>query len=223
MSPTSIPPALTTMPLARLTLLKSAAYLNDSATTYDEEYALALTQATALISRACSRALELADYEEQLVKGGGTTRLYFPEWPVLVDEDHELLVQVWDGSTWATIDDAHYLLTYLRYLDYPVLGTEGAAAYGAWPCSTRENIALTYSAGYDTTDGDTLDIDEEFGVPADLEAACAMLAAHLWRQKGSAGVASEAFGPRSISYRVDGQEIPDEVMCMLAPYMRVSF
>jgi hypothetical protein len=208
------------MALARLTLLESAAFLND--VTNAAIYKVLLTAATKAINRHCNREFEKATYTSELYYGNGEQRLYLREYPVIT---LGLSVKIWDGyDSYDAVTATHYEPLEGRYIQYPKLGQESSAVYARWPLGRP--IQVTYDAGYDTAataaPWDTCALTTAFAAPADLEYACAALAALMWRRKAVSGIASESMGPRSISYADMQEEIPPEIVELLKPYRRID-
>lgn len=211
------------MALARLSLLKSDAFLGISDTNSDNVLKALLAAATAAASSFTSRALESASYTDQLHQGTGTAYLWTREWPVST----LTAVKIWDGTAYTAESSTYYELLDSRYIHYPKLTQQDNASYSAFPCG-RDTVALTYTAGYVVTNWDTEAITTDFsdsgGVPQDLEYAIAALAAYQYRRKGSTGIQSESYGPASVSYADQGDisrtGIPNEIKAMLLPYIR---
>jgi hypothetical protein len=208
------------MALARLLLLESAAFLNDA--TGAALYKVLLAAATKTINRHCNRELEKATYTDELYYGNGSDRLYLREYPIATGGVSA--VKIWNGSSFVTETATLYELQQSRFIQYPKLGQESAATYSDWPAGVP--IEVTYTAGYDTAavaaPWDTCALTTAFAVPEDLEYACAMLAVHLFQQRGHVGIASESFGPRSITYATERTEIPSEIIDLLVPYRRIE-
>jgi hypothetical protein len=84
-------------------------------------------------------------------------------------------------------------------------GATGAGATAVWPCGTQ-NVSVSYSAGYSS-------------VPAAVAHACALLAAHWYREDQRQGAASESYGPRSVTWRDEG-DVPASIRALLAQFVQ---
>lgn len=225
--------------LARLSLLKSALLLNDTGTSNDSAYSALLLQASALASRYCRQggSLESTAYTDELYSGTdalsgpraygygvyAARELWLRNYPVTA----LTTVKIWDGvDSFDTESSSYYELINSRYIQYPKLGQEGNAAWPEWPCHAPNNIKISYTAGYTTTDWATALITAaQLGtVPLDLEMAVASLAAWLYRHNPQAGIKSESAGPYSTTYAdvIGGASMPAEIAAMLDAYVLVD-
>jgi hypothetical protein len=83
--------------------------------------------------------------------------------------------------------------------------TGGACATAVWPRGTQ-NVSVDYTGGYTA-------------VPAAVAQACALLAAHWFREDQRGGAAAESYGPRSVTYR-DAGDAPLPVRALLAQFVQ---
>lgn len=133
--------------LARLSLLKSAAFLNELTTTFDNELKFILEDVTDFVELYCGRILESTTYTDELYTGDDTDVLFLKAWPVTTLST----VKLWDGSsTYATETATYYALINQRYIQYPALGQDSVATWSKWQSSYRNGIKVTYTAGYRT-------------------------------------------------------------------------
>ena len=79
--------------LARLSLLKSKAFLKDGTTQFDDAYKAIIKAATDLANTYTHRELRLTDYANELYTGNDTNILYLKNYPIVAVND----VYIWDG------------------------------------------------------------------------------------------------------------------------------
>lgn len=212
------------MALARLSLLKSNAFLKTTETTFDADYKALLESASRWISSYTSRQLELTTHEDEQYTGDDTRKLWLRETPVTeIDK-----VEIWDGTEWDEETAANYQLIRELYILYPSL-EQSSSLYANWPSSFPEGIRITYTAGYPTADWAELLITEEFGVPEDLEYATAAVAHISWVQgkKGGArrGLTSMTIGNENITIAETAtlvQGLPQDVLSIINRYRRLE-
>lgn len=219
------------MALARLSLLKSAAYLSESGTSLDNEFKELLKAASMWAARYCGRweegdevnAFELNTYQDERYTGQGTRKLYLRHFPVVTVTE----VRLWDGVDSFDVEDAdNYELIDRRYLQYPALGRESNATWSFWWSTYTNGIKVTYTAGYATANWDKLKVEEAFGVPPDLEHAVAAIAHLSFKQGvksgGRRGLLTMSMGVESTSINSFVQGLSNEVVSILDNYKVVN-
>jgi len=140
--------------LARLALLKGEVLLGELSDQYNGDLKAAIETATQIANKITGCQLVSTVYTDERMSGTGTNKLTPPEYPIT-----EIgAVKIWDGSAFTTETAAYYELIREFWINYPALGQESGATYPSWPGSPAENIKLTYTAGFDTTDWDTLEV-----------------------------------------------------------------
>lgn len=209
--------------LARLSLLKSESLLNESSTDFDEDYKFQLIAATSLIERFTARSLILATYQDELYTGNDKEILYLDNWPV----EKVIEVRLWDGTDSYDVEDAdYYALVKKRYLQYPALGQAASATWSNWASTYLNGIKITYAAGYSVAAWQTASAQSAFGVPSDLEYACAAIAQLQWMEgkKGGArrGVLSKSVIAESLTVEKFVGGLSDDVKQILNKYRRLT-
>ena len=208
------------MALARLKVLKSKPLLNISTETVDSELKLLLAATSSYVHSFCARVLESASYSDEYYSGDGSHTLYLTQWPVTA----VTTVKIWDGTdSYDTETATYYTLVDSRYLYYPAIGQESNSTYSKWP-DKRNNIKITYTAGYATTSWATAAITDAFGVPADLEMAVARLTMLRWMDglgnEGRIGLQSlNPSGERETAQKFL-TEMPYDIKMVLNSYRR---
>lgn len=141
----------------------------------------ALEEASAAIRNYCRQYLERVDDETITLDGGGGTRIFLPELPVL-----EVSAVTEDGTTLTA--GSEYKLG-----QHGILHRMGQA----W-ASGIQNIVLTYSHGYAV-------------IPDDIVAVCVRAASRAYQaglrasdSDGISGVASKSLGDFSVAYQSEG-------------------
>lgn len=178
------------------------------------------------IEAYCDRAFDSATYTAETYDGSGTDSLQLRQWPV-TDIDSVSIREGLSDATPVVQDDSTYLVNAQSGLLRRLSGMEGwadtsvfringvlaLAAEATWPMG-RENIVVTYTAGYAT-------------IPQNLKLACYRLVDHLRGVRGSDGnLISEGMDAYSYTRGVpDAQHwamtgITREVAALLAPYVR---
>lgn len=212
--------------LARLSLLKSDAFLNITDSNSDNVLKALLIAATQYANRFTNRTLESTAYTDQYHDGKGSTYLWLREYPVST----LTTVKIFDGTAYTTESSTYYELLDSRYIHYPKLTQQSNGTYSCFPVG-KNNVAITYTAGYVTTNWDTEAITTDFsdsgGVPQDLELAVASLAAYEFRRRGASGIASESYGPAAQSFfspdsLMETGGLPAEVAQTLRHYVKHS-
>lgn len=207
------------MALGRLALLKSSALLNISGTTYDNELKLLLEAVTEYVhTTACGRVLESATYTDELYSGDGSNSLYLNEWPVTTLS----AVKIWDGSAYTAETVGYFATIDGMRLHYPALGQEANATYGRFPLGVN-NIKVTYTAGYATTNWDSAAITASFAVPRGLEYAVCKIAALWWQDRkdgGRLGLRSATKGSEGLITEMFVAGLPADIERQLAQYRR---
>lgn len=237
--------------LARRSLLKSAALLNDSTTANDAVYSAVLLAATGLACDICGRILPKTIYTDELYRGNRTDKLWLTQFPVTAVS----AVKIWDGANYTVEDSAHYELVSIsengarigRFLRYPVPG-DMTSTYPYWPGDYRPmasgygaggfgglssmsaayipeyNIKVSYTAGYDCTGWDSLDIDDAFAVPSSLEWVILQIAAWLIKRSAAANVDMIRQGPTMVKFNpITAGALPAELTGALSAYCKVDF
>ncbi|HSW65412.1 MAG TPA: hypothetical protein VLH56_19200 [Dissulfurispiraceae bacterium] len=215
------------MALARLSLLKSKAFLNISAATYDTELEIILTAASKQVERYCDRTLELTTITDERHTGDLTKRLCPNQWPINTISS----VSFYYSDVWNAESTAYFEVIDDTMIYYPKLGQESNSYYGAWP-NQPYAIKLTYSAGYATyigsgstyEDWSDMSLTDDFPVPEDLEYAVATIASLLWfagrESEGRLGKSRLIIGDQELILEKDW---PKEVKYVLSAYQRPRF
>jgi len=205
--------------IARLSLLKSAAYVNEPGDTQDIQLKAVLTSASSIVSLYCGREFPLATYEEYYT-GNDTTRLFVRNPPIVKIES----VYLWNGTSAFELEDAsYYHVIDKTFIKYPKLGQEANASWGSWTDDYEDGILIKYTGGYACADWENKEVKDAFGVPADLEHATCQVAMKIWYDSKAAG---GRFGLSSLSR--DGgvsfdkffKGLPDETCLVLNQYRR---
>ncbi len=209
--------------LARLSLLKSKAFLLITSTDIDDELIRLLEGTTDLVNQLTSRQLVRTQYTWERYTGDNSDTLYLRQWPVSV----VVTIKVWDGTdSFDVLDETHYEVIDERYVQYPKLGQRTNAIYSGWLSSYKNGIQVTYMAGYNTTGSEVLNMLDSFPVPSALEYAVTKLAALAWTlgKKGGSrlGLLSLAHGGTSIAVDKYEQGIPKDVMDVIMSYTRLE-
>jgi len=211
--------------LARLSVLKGKLLLNESEATFDNDLKLLLASATEAVERFCGRTLVRTTHTDERHTGDGTKELFPLEYPITT----LTTVKIWatDSETFETETADYYELVDERMIYYPKLGESDNSEYSCWPDGTPNNIKLTYVAGYDNTDWDSVLITDDFDVPADLEYAVAKIAALAWQEavvsEGRLGLSSVSIGGESMEIVRLEKGIPPDVLKVLMGYRRPSY
>jgi hypothetical protein len=185
-------------------MLKSALYLNQTGETFNSELENLLVATTKQVESYCNRALVSTAYTDKLMTRlkFSPNILYLPEIPAT-----SVTLKFWDTGTetYVTETASYYTVVDGLYIQYPALGKTSLATYAELPAGKNE-IKITYTAGYVTTNWNTALPTAAFGVPADLEkAVCAI--AHLAWQDGKEG--GNRRGVTSVN--VGGQGLTKEI------------
>jgi len=213
---------MTEQSLARLSLLKSDSFLKEATTDYDDDYKFQLLAATDIIRQFTSRDLVLATYQNELYTGNDMNALYLNQYPI--EDIAEVLL--WDGTDSYDVEDAdYYTLVEKRFLQYPALG-QTSASWSNWKSVYPQGIKITYTAGYSTAAWQTAAVQAAFGVPSDLEYACAAIAQLQWMEgkKGGArrGVMSKSVIAESLTVEKFVGGISADVKQILNKYRRLT-
>lgn len=137
-----------------------------------------INQATEMIEGYCGRRFKSTTYTDEKYDGTLTDSLVLRNRPITGD----LTLKGRDGATsdsgYDTIDSSFYFIDYDAGIIDAVSRFYGG--YDRW--------AVTYTAGYTT-------------IPADLQEACATLAAYLAQNSlGTGGISSKQEGSRKVDY-----------------------
>jgi hypothetical protein len=219
------------MALARLALLKSPAFLNISATTWDTELELLLASASKTVENYCDRHLELVSISEERHTGRTplTKRLVVNEWPI----QSITSVQFYYSDVWNSESTAYFEVIDECMIYYPKLGQESSSYYGAWP-NQPYAIKISYTAGYATyigsgsayLDWTDMTLTDAFPVPKDLEYAVCSIAALMWLEGRGSSEGKRGKNSIVIGSGRDAQQLlyitgwPDEVNKILTAYQR---
>lgn len=203
--------------LARLSLFKSAAYVNESGVTIDTELKAVLEAATGVVGGFCGRTL-VSDTFTEYYTGNDTKRLYVCNPPIIkVDE-----IKLWDGLDSYDVEAAdNYVVTHDTTIVYPRLGKEVDATWSRWSSDYEDGILVKYIGGYPVAGWDNKTIEDAFGVPNDLEHAVCQIGMKIWYDAKSSG---GRFGLMSLSR--DGgasfdkfiKGLPDDTLIVLNTY-----
>ena len=137
-----------TASLCRLSVLKSALFLDISVTTFDASMQFLLQEISRLVETYLGRTLEQTTYTDEMYTGNNSDGLFLNNWPVTTLS----AVKLWDGSsTYATETATYYTLINQRWIQYPGLGQESLATWSKWESTYRNGIKITYTAGYPVT------------------------------------------------------------------------
>jgi hypothetical protein len=210
------------MALARLSLLKSQALLNESVTKYDQAFAALLVSASLVAHRFTARKLESGSYQEYYT-GKNALKLYLNEYPVLAVNE----VKLWDGVDSYDVENAaYYQLIDKRYLQYPRLGQESTATWSYWKACYLNGIWVSYIAGYITNNWNSAGLAQDFGVPYDLEYAVAKLAALMWKDGmvggPRLGVTTLAVGGESMGVEKYLTSLPHDIQMVFTHHRRID-
>ncbi|KPL08309.1 hypothetical protein AMJ86_01135 [bacterium SM23_57] len=211
------------MALARLKLLKSPSFLNESSNEWDDDFTHTLEAATAIACKFTGRALEKTTYQNELYTGNNTSRLFLREYPVQTI----IAVELWNGlDDYDEETSTYYALINKRYIQYPALGQESNAAWSKWLSTYENGIRISYVAGYDSTGWASKGVDVAFGIEADLEYAVCSLAQLVWMdgKKGGArrGVQSASVGFENLVVEKYVAGLPADVQRILHTYRRLN-
>lgn len=214
--------------LARLNVVKTQPLLGlaEATTTYDNALKFEIKAATRFVERLCDRQLVRATITDERYSGENEQELELREWPV----SSITSISIWDSSTetWDAVTSTHYEVIDQRRVLYPTFGKESDAEYGSWPKGREYNIKATYVAGYDTTNWDNEDtggVEDDFGVPTDLELAVAKLAVLQWfegrgSKEGRLGKSGIDMGEQNLVIQRFQRGVPPEIMILLEQYRR---
>lgn len=213
--------------LGRLTVLKSEAFISETGTDSDNVFKTLLLAASNYIQTYTARRLVAEQYKEQRYSGNDTNELLLREWPVIELKE----VSIWDGTDSFDTESLGYFDLipdengHNNTLQYPKLGQESNATWGSWPDGSKNNIKITYDAGYNTTGWDDMPVTGTFDVPGDLEYACVQIAYKLWKDGSKGG---GRFGMTSISKGADSfaidrfiKGLPTDTLMILNKYRRL--
>jgi hypothetical protein len=151
----------------------------------------------------CKRRVELAEYDIVLNVAPGTVSIHLPDWPLVVDDTHEL--QVWENP-----DTAGRLVSSSSYTvvaeDALLERTDG----GEWAWGYRA-LRVKYWAGYTAAT-----------LPVGLRGALLRLVAWVLEHLANVGAKQEASDGYSATYEdvVDG--VPQSVAAALNAYKKVT-
>ena len=213
--------------LARLTLLKSKAYLNETSDTNNDVLKNVLIAVSAGVEMYCNRALISTTYTDEF-----QTRLAFSPniiYPLQYPVTSVTTLKFWDSTTDEYVEeDSDYYLLVTRgdnsYIQYPKLGQAVNATYAEFPSGLNE-IKMTYVAGYLNTDWDTALVTASFGVPAELEKAVCSLAQLAYNDgmggKGRLGITNVSTGAMGVTKEIfDTGSMPDNIRVVLDKYRK---
>lgn len=215
------------MSLARLSLIKSAGFLNITGNDSDALLKELLAAATDFTENWCKRQLVSATVTDEMHKGSGRKEMFLEEWPVTTLTS----VSFWSGTAnaFASESTAYFSIIESMSLYYPALGQESNASYGAFPISDAYNVKVTYVAGYDNTDWDTDALaDTDFAVPQDLEYGVAMIAALMFLEgrgstQGRLGITGMEVGDMVTKFVKMEKGLTPVAEQMLMNYKRPAF
>ena len=209
--------------LARIAMLKSSAYLALISDDFEDPLEQLILAASDLVRKFTSRLLSRAAYEDERYDGSQNNKLYLREWPVVEVNQ----VEFWDGSEWFTEDAANYTLIRSKYIQYPSL-EQTDAKFSIWPCTYPEGIKITYTAGYDNSNWNSVEaISLSFGVPADLEHAVLSVARKIWedgKEGGNRfGLTQQSIGTEALTSQVFVRGLPPDILEIMGRYKRIEF
>lgn len=199
--------------LARLSVVQDNILLNqDSAPAdFDKSQKFALDVASQVANQFTQRTLEKTTYSDQRYTGKGDRELFPRNIPII----SIATLKIWDGDSWETIDSDHYEIIDNEIIFYPTLAEEGNATYNYFPSNHPNNIKLTFDAGFDDSDWDTMAIDGNFLVPSRLEYAVAKHTALIWKDGeesgGHLGVTQINKGPEGVTIQKFLKGLPDDI------------
>lgn len=217
--------------LARLSLLKSTAFLALTSTKFDDVLKPLLGAASFTAARFCNRwdekesrsSFDLNNYEDEQYTGDGTTVLYLKNYPAV----KIIEVKLWDGTDSFDVEtDTLYELVDNRYIQYPALGKEANATYPGWLTWPKNGIKITYTAGYSSIGWDIKAVTDAFGVPPDLEYAVATIAQLTWlagkEGGGRRGITNINVGAQGLTKEVfQSGALPKDIEGILNKYVRL--
>lgn len=171
---------------ALTTLKRVQSHLNVTDVNEASELKWLINVASETIESDCNRSFGIASHTAEAYTGTGKKQLVLLQNPVITDP-----VVTLDSLTVTdyTIDKASGILT-------------RSTGWANWPSGTffrdpvwekQSAITVTYDAGYVLPKDDSVATPRT--LPFDLEAACVMLVAQMYNQRGSEHLSSEAVGP----------------------------
>jgi len=206
------------MALARLSVVKN--YLKIGGTGQDETLKLFLSVATGMAEKFTHR-----DYLEK--PGSAIDEFYSPTQILnsrlyLRNKPLNTITSIVENYGKTGGDDT------ISSDDYEVFSSDGVVRFDdASPTVGFLNLKVTYQPGYDTTGWDTLDIDDSFGVPSDLEYAITIISVKLFQDskqgEGRAGLSSKSRAGESLAYTTEFEKtIPAEAQMILDNYVMAA-
>lgn len=213
--------------LARLSVLKSELFLNQTSGTFDAVLKNLLISVTEQVESWTNRTLIETTHTDQLM----TRQKFAPNklYPIETPVTSITTLKFWDTTTetYVTETAANYLLVDQLWIQYPALGKINDATFSEFPDGVNE-IQITYVAGFDVTtvDWETAAITTTFGVPADLEGAVCAIAHLAWKdgQKGGGrrGVTQINVGAQGQTKEIfQSGAFPKDVERILAKYSKL--
>lgn len=177
--------------------------------------------ASQTIEMFLDRALGWDAAKVETLPGTGTTRLYLSLYPLSSSSPLTSITQ--DGVTVAATD--YSVGDAASGEVYREIGWTKSELYDG---SIKRTLVVTYKGGYALpAQADPIPTGST-RLPSDIQEACVLLAAHMWRWRGrDLLLSSETVGDASQTFqssRVTAPEtLPPFIQTMLAPYRRHSF
>lgn len=168
--------------------------------TEQTEIARLITAASKKICQICDRDDFISAVYTEYQDGTGTNQLYVRNWPITA------ITSIYDDELRNFTDEA-YLIASSYYFAHPTMPII-TLLYGLTFLKAISNVKIVYTAGYST-------------IPADVDDACIELVKLKYNKKGSRGVESEKIGSYSVTY--SKEDIPQDILDTLTPYMRMVF
>jgi len=153
-----------------------------------------INSATRYIESFCGRRFKETIYTDELHDGDGTTILDLPNYPLTAIAS---IYRTYDVGTDELYDSTYYK----RYED------EGYVYRKAGWFKGKQNIKITYTAGYDP-------------IPADLEELCNAMVAFKYDAAARTGIKSEKIGKYAITY--SEVSLPEEIMAQMASWVNYN-
>lgn len=185
----------------------------------DDEKMIALINAvTEFVERFTGRHFQLTEYEELITVGFGEDAIFLGNYPVVIDEEHDLTLEERESRSneddWDEIDAEDF------YIDQKMGALK--PIYGSFFNAGTQNYRATYSAGYnfDASDSEGPFLsDTEAG---DVELAVWKIIGAILNREKSSGVESERIGDYSVTFRSVLDENSD-IKKILDAYRNLGF
>jgi len=193
---------------ALCTLAELKEVLNISGSSYDTRLTLAINMATRNILGYLDRTIASTAYTEEY-DGTGTPMLMLKNYPIIGDPTTVNIdaARSFAASGDLTVDE-DYLVNANEGMLRKIGTDEDSDSYDAWP-KGRLNIKVAYTAGYAT-------------IPVELNLACRLYAAYMYKKMGTQGNKSYTIGQLSVVEDDHPSGIPNAFRCMVDRYRRTE-